>query len=94
MAILRKTEHPNIVKYLWVGRGGSLKFSMTDIAKEYSHMLTDTDHRWVLAAYMKVLLRKIIQEKNVFLSDLVKILIPDKYVVCKSKVDSPKKFNI
>lgn len=45
MALLRKTEHPNIVKYFWVSRGDSLNFPKGDLTKEHVEVLANPDNR-------------------------------------------------
>lgn len=45
MLLLRKTEHPNIAKYLWVSRGKSVQFPKENLSQEYISLLTDTDNR-------------------------------------------------
>ncbi|XP_067938517.1 uncharacterized protein [Watersipora subatra] len=45
-ALLAKTEHPNIVKYLWAERGGSFNVS-ENMAKEYMNMFTDPNNRMI-----------------------------------------------
>ena len=47
MLLLRKTEHPNIVKYLWVSRGKSIQFPKEKLSQEYRNLLTDANNRFV-----------------------------------------------
>ena len=47
MLLLRKTEHPNIVKYLWVSRGKSIQFPTEKLSQEYRNLLTDANNRFV-----------------------------------------------
>jgi len=47
MLILKKTEHPNIVKYLWVGQGGSFTFPAHGLSQESAELLIKPSQRLV-----------------------------------------------